>query len=108
MRVFISQKMNGLTDEEILKTREEAIRYAKFVIGLAPGDEFEFIDCTDDSYFRTYPEDSTPLWFLGKSIELLSTADVCLFVGNWETARGCRIEHNCCLEYEIPRVYFKC
>lgn len=29
MRVFISQKMNGLTEEEILKTREEAIRYAK-------------------------------------------------------------------------------
>ena len=48
------------------------------------------------------------LFFLGKSLELLSTADICLFVGNWETARGCRIEHDCCLEYGIPRVYFKC
>ena len=105
MRVFISQKMNGLSEEEILKTREEAIRYAKFVIGLAPGDTFEFID----SYaIRFYPEETTPLWCLGKSLELLSTADVCLFVGNWETARGCRIEHDCCLEYGIPRVYFKC
>ena len=36
MRVFISQKMNGLSEEEILKSREEAIRYAKNVIGLAP------------------------------------------------------------------------
>ena len=104
MRVFISQKMNGLSEEEILKTREEAIRYAKFVIGLAPGDEFEVID----SYFRFYPEDATPLFFLGKALELLSTADVCVFVGNWENARGCRIEHDCCLEYGIPRVYFKC
>ena len=104
MRVFISQKMNGLSEEEILKTREEAIRYAKNVIGLAPGDTFEFID----SYFRTCPEDATPLFFLGKSLELLSTADICLFVGNWETARGCRIEHDCCLEYGISRVYFKC
>lgn len=104
MRVFISQKMNGLSEEEILRTREEAIRYAKFVIGLAPGDKFEIID----SYFRTYPEDATPLFFLGKALELLSTADVCLFVGNWENARGCRIEHDCCLEYGIPRVYFKC
>ena len=104
MRVFISQKMNGLSEEEILKTREEAIRYAKFVIGLAPGDTFEFID----SYFSFYPEDATPLFFLGKALELLSTADVCVFVGNWENARGCRIEHDCCLEYGIPRVYFKC
>ena len=104
MRVFISQKMNGLTEEEILKTREEAIRYAKFVIGLAPGDHFEFFD----SYFIFCPTDSKPLWYLGKSLELLSTADVCVFVGNWETARGCRIEHECCLAYGIPQVYFKC
>lgn len=104
MKVFISQTMRGLTDEEILKTREEAIRYAKTAIGLAPGEKLEIID----SYFRFYPEDSTPLWFLGKSIELLSTADVCVFVGDWKKARGCRIEHDCCLQYNIPRVYFKC
>lgn len=104
MRVFISQKMNGLSEEEILKTREEAIRYAKFVIGLAPEDKFEIID----SYFTCYSEDASPLFFLGKALELLSTADVCVFVGNWETARGCRIEHECCLEYGISRVYFKC
>ena len=29
MKVFISQAMRGLTDEEILKTREEAIKFAK-------------------------------------------------------------------------------
>lgn len=103
MRVFISQKMNGLSEEEILKTREEAIRYAKKVIGLAPGDEFEFIV----SYWQFYPEDAAPLWFLGKALQRLSTADVCVFVGDWETARGCRIEHDCCLEYGISRVYFK-
>lgn len=28
MKVFISQTMRGLTDEEILKTREEAIRFS--------------------------------------------------------------------------------
>ena len=63
MRVFISQKMNGLSEEEILKTREEAIRYAKFVFGLAPGYEFDFIV----SYWKFYPEDAAPLWFLGKA-----------------------------------------
>ena len=103
MKVFISQAMRGLTDQEILETREAAIRYAKSSIGLAEGDEIEIID----SFFQSAPTDAKPLWFLGKSLELLSTADVCLFVGDWENARGCRIEHECCVQYGISRIYFK-
>lgn len=103
MKVFISQAMRGLTDEEILKTREEAIKFAKTTIGLASGDTVEIID----SFFQSAPTEAKPLWFLGKSLELLSTADVCLFVGDWENARGCRIEHECCVQYGISRVYFK-
>ncbi len=103
MKVFISQAMRGLTDEEILKTREEAIKFAKTTIGLASGDTVEIID----SFFQSAPTEAKPLWFLGKSLELLSTADVCLFVGDWENARGCRIEHECCVQYGISRIYFK-
>lgn len=103
MKVFISQAMRGLTDEEILKTREEAIKFAKTTIGLASGDAVEIID----SFFQSAPTEAKPLWFLGKSLELLSTADVCLFVGDWENARGCRIEHECCVQYGISRIYFK-
>ena len=103
MKVFISQAMRGLTDEEILKTREEAIKFAKTTIDLASGDTVEIID----SFFQSAPTEAKPLWFLGKSLELLSTADVCLFVGDWENARGCRIEHECCVQYGISRIYFK-
>lgn len=103
MKVFISQVMRGLTDEEILKTREEAIEFAKTTIDLSSGDTIEIID----SFFQSAPAEAKPLWFLGKSLELLSTADVCLFVGDWENARGCRIEHECCVQYGIPRIYFK-
>lgn len=103
MKVFISQVMRGLTDEEILKTREEAIEFAKTAIDLSSGDTIEIID----SFFQSAPAEAKPLWFLGKSLELLSTADVCLFVGDWENARGCRIEHECCVQYGIPRIYFK-
>ena len=103
MKVFISQAMRGLTDEEILKTREEAIEFAKTTIDLASGDTVEIID----SFFQSAPTEAKPLWFLGKSLELLSTADVCLFVGDWENARGCRIEHECCVQYGISRIYFK-
>lgn len=103
MRVFISQAMRGLSDEEILNTRQEAMRYAKQSLATAEGDKIEFID----SFFQEAPVDTKPLWYIAKSIELLSTADVCLFVGDWQNARGCFIEHECCVRYGIPIVYFK-
>lgn len=32
-----------------------------------------------DSFFQNAPADARPLWFLGKSLELLSTADIAYF-----------------------------
>lgn len=102
MKVFISQAMRGLTDEEILKTREEAIRYVENNIPITCGDKIEIID----SFFQSAQVEAKPLWFLGKSLELLSTANICIFVGDWENARGCKIEHECCIQYGIPTIYF--
>lgn len=93
MRVFISQPMNGKTDEEILRERDEAINEIKKNIS----DDIEVID----SFFQSAPVDARPLYFLGKSLELLSTADIAYFCRGWDLARGCRIEHQCCLEYGI-------
>lgn len=95
-KLFISQPMNGKSDEEILKEREEAIKKAKEVCG----EEVEVID----SFFQNAPADARPLWFLGKSLELLSTADVAYFAPGWENARGCKIEHLCAVEYGLDRV----
>ena len=44
-KLFISQPMNGKSDEQILKEREEAVREAKIVCG----EEVELID----SFFQT-------------------------------------------------------
>ena len=44
----------------------------------------------------------TPLWFLGKAIEKLSTADIAVFVEGYEEARGCIIERECTSLYNIP------
>lgn len=92
-RVFISQPMKGKTDEEILAVRAKAIESVKRNFG----EEVEVID----SFFQNAPHDAKPLWFLGKSIELLSTADVAYFAKGWEEARGCRIENECAIEYGI-------
>ena len=48
--------------------------------------------------------DANPLWFLGKSIQLLSEADVAYFAKGWEEARGCRSENACALEYGIELI----
>lgn len=93
MRVFISQPMRGKTDEEILRERDEAIKEIKKNIS----DDIEVID----SFHQSAPINDRPLWSLGKSLELLSTADIAYFCRGWDLARGCRIEHQCCLEYGI-------
>lgn len=92
-KLFISQPMKGKTDEEILKEREKAIESAQRNLG----EPVEVID----SFFQSAPADARPLWFLGKSLELLSTADVAYFARGWEDARGCRIENLCAVEYGI-------
>lgn len=92
-RLFISQPMNGKTDEEILSVREKAIKSATNLLG----EEVEVID----SFFKDAPSDAKPLWYLGKSLELLSTADVVYFAKDWDKYRGCRIENTCAIEYGI-------
>lgn len=95
-KLFISQPMRGKSDEEILKEREKAIKAAQELVG-------EPVDVID-SFFQSAPADARPLWFLGKSLELLSTADVAYFSDGWRDARGCRIEHECAVEYGIDRI----
>jgi hypothetical protein len=92
-KLFISQPMRGKTDEEILAVRQKAIESVKRNFG----EDVEVID----SFFQNAPTEANPLWFLGKSIELLSTADVVYFAKGWEEARGCRIENTCAIEYGI-------
>lgn len=95
-RLFISQPMKDKTDEEILAVRKKAIEIAKKQLG----DDIEVID----SFFQNSPHDAKPLWFLGKAIELLSTADVAFFAKGWEDTRGCKIENQCANAYGIRTI----
>ena len=93
-KLFISQPMKGKTDEEILEERQTAIKSAEKMVG----EPVEVID----SFFQNAPADAKPLWFLGKSLELLAGADIAYFVKGWQDARGCKIENTCAIEYGIP------
>lgn len=96
MKVFISQPMKGKTNEEIKAERNRLIGKVRALYG----DDIEIID----SFFENAPADARPLWFLGKSLELLATADVAAFARGWQDARGCRIENICAIEYGIEVV----
>jgi len=91
--LFISQPMRDKTNEEIKEERDRAIRLCKKYLG----DDIKVLD----SFFEDAPHDAKPLWFLGKSIEMLSHADYAFFCDGWEDARGCVIEHECAEKYGI-------
>ncbi len=95
-KLFISQPMHGKTNEEIIKERKVLIAdvYMKTHETLA----------VIDSFFENAPADAKPLWYLGESLKLLSTADFAVFAPGWQDYRGCRIEHDAAIQYGIPIV----
>lgn len=94
IKLFISQPMRGLSDEEILETRNNIKLNAERILG----EPIEVLD----SFFEDFtPTGNIPVAFLGKSISLLAKADIVYFAKGWEQARGCRIEHLVAKEYEI-------
>ena len=90
-KLFISQPMQGKSIEEIFAEREEAAKKATSLVKR----DMEVID----SYIQDAPEGAKPLWFLGKSLELMSDADVVYFAEGWQKARGCQLEYECARAY---------
>lgn len=93
MRIFISQPMRGLTDEQIQQDRKRAISY---LLREYPGAEVV------ESFFKDF--NGHPLDALGRSICLLSTADLLCLLPGWQNARGCRVEEFCAQLYGIPSI----
>lgn len=99
LKLFISQPMIDKTDQEILTERENMINRIK---NCYPNNEIDVID----SFFQGAPHDAKPLWYLSKSLELLSSADIAAFATGWNKYRGCKIEHLCAKEYGIDIIDF--
>ena len=96
LKVFISQPMIDKTDEQILNERKRAISIIKKKFGK----DVEILD----SFVKDAPHESTPVWFLGKSIEVLSKANIAYFVDDWKNYRGCKIENTVAHEYGIDTI----
>lgn len=92
-KIFISQPMKDRTAEEIMQERDDIM--AKWT-----NKSVVFID----SFFCEPGKNSTDS--LGKSISLMSDADLVVFAPGWENARGCKVEHQVAGYYGIPVSYF--
>ena len=100
MKVFISMGMRDKTIEEILESREEISNTLIKVLNT----EIEVIDSIIEDFDDMDIKDRS-LYCLGKSIELLSTADLVVFEEDWDSYRGCKIEHRCAEEYGLKIMY---
>lgn len=94
-KLFISCPMKGRTEENIKKSMEQMHRIAEIVFD----QELEVIP--------TYIEDNPPknsnqaIWYLGKSIQLLSEADFFIGIEYSDFFKGCDIENRVASFYGI-------
>lgn len=99
-KLYISQPMGDKSDEQIEAVRQRAIRMAKSYVdsqlGIPEGErKIEVID----SFFKDAPHDAKPLWFLGRALQAMASADIVFFASAWATERGCRMENLAAHEY---------
>jgi len=100
MKAMLSQPMGGKTEEEILETRNRAIKALK-----EQGYEIVNTLFTDEWYSKENMEKrgvvQIPLCFLAKSLESMSLCHAAYFCKGWEKARGCVIEHEAAKRYGL-------
>ena len=103
-KAMFSQPMNGLSDEEIIKTREKAVAFLE-----SKGFEVVNTFFTDEWYSKEKMEErgvvQIPLCFLAKSLENMSLCHAAYFCKGWENARGCRLEHDAAVAYGLDVIY---
>lgn len=103
-KAMLSQPMAGKTNEEIVATREKAIR-------LLEENGYEIVNTlfTDEWYSKEAMTErgvvQIPLCFLAKSLENMSLCHTVYFCKGWENARGCRIEHEAAVAYGLETLY---
>ena len=101
---MLSQPMNGKTEQEIVETRNKAIKALE-----AAGYEIVNTLFTDEWYSKEKMEErgvvQIPLCFLAKSLENMSLCHAAYFCKGWEKARGCKIEHDAAVAYGLKILY---
>lgn len=100
----MSQPMAGKPEQEIIETRNRAIKALEnrgYTIINTP--------FTDEWYSEEAMAKrgvvQIPLCFLAKSLENMSLCHAAYFCKGWEQARGCRLEHEAAKAYGLEIFY---
>ena len=96
MKIFISMPMKSKSTEQV---RTEMNKVFDVIKNKLPNAELidSIIDGADKNIALN--GDDIGLWYLGKSILLLSEASLVFFVNDWEDYRGCSAERKVAQEY---------
>lgn len=104
MKAMISQPMAGKTDQEIVETRERAIKALEkkgyTVVNTLFTDEWYSSEA-----MKERGVENIPVCFLAKSLENMSKCNAAYFCKGWRQARGCIIEHEVALAYGLDVIY---
>lgn len=94
-KLFVSVPMKGRTEEEI----KASIQKMKKIAEVYEGEELELID----SYVEGNPpkNNNQAIWYLGKSLEKLSEADIFIGIDDDYDWSGCYIERLTAIKYDI-------
>lgn len=97
-KVFISVPMRGRKKEDIEKSIS---KMKKIALAMLPEDEeYEFIN-TEVKEVPPYNTHNEAVWYLGKSIELLSQCDILVCVDDIYNYPGCYTERDVARRYGI-------
>lgn len=103
-KAMLSQPMAGMSDEEIVRTRDEAVSNLE-AMGYEVVNTLFSDDWYSDEAMAARGVVQAPLCFLAKSLENMSLCHAAYFCEGWEHARGCRIEHDAAVAYGLDVLY---
>lgn len=90
MKIMISQPMGNRNPQYIRRERQELVEELQ--------EQGHYV--VDTIFTEEAPRDcDEAMYFLAKSIEVMSKVDAVIFMRGWQDARGCRIEHQIALDY---------
>lgn len=100
MRAFISLPMKGRTKEQIEETLEKIKESVKLTFN---GENIEFVNTIVQEKPPYESGERTPVWYLGKALEILSTCDLVVVCGDidYDKYNGCFIERETAIRYGI-------
>lgn len=104
MKAMIIQPMSGKTDKEIIEVHKK-------VINVLEKSGYEVVDTlfTDEFYkdenLRNIGIVQIPVYFISKSLQMMSYCDAVYLCKGWRDVRGCIIEHEVAKAYGLKLIY---